>query len=54
VADTWHPLDACIAERSWGAPPAGRSAEVIGEMTELLVADSDEERPANGRPVPLA
>jgi hypothetical protein len=59
AADTWHPLNACIAERSWGAPPVGRSAEVIVEMTEPIVADGDDgapasRRPENGAPVPLA
>ncbi len=54
VADATHPLDANIAERSWGAPATWRSTEVVMETTELTVARGDDERTAVGKPVPLA
>ena len=54
AAEPRHPLDANDAERSWGAPTAGRSAEVVMETTGLTVARRDDERTADGSPVPLA
>jgi hypothetical protein len=52
--DTEHTLNASIAERSWGAPLVGRSAEVVGVTTELTAAYSDDENAAAGEPVPSA
>ena len=54
VADATHPLDANIAERSWGAPATRRRTEVVAETTELTVARGDDARTAGGKPVPLA
>jgi hypothetical protein len=54
VCVCWHPLNANIAERSWGAPTKGRSAEVVVETTDNIVANGDDEPAADGEPVPLA
>jgi hypothetical protein len=55
VVTAVHPLDANIAERSWGAPNCRwRCAEVVASTTEPIVADSDDEDAAAGNPVPLA
>ncbi|MBL0169236.1 MAG: hypothetical protein IPP90_00730 [Gemmatimonadaceae bacterium] len=42
------------AERSWGAPPTGRSAWVVWATTELTVANGDDDDAAAGEPVPSA
>ncbi len=54
VCSEEHPLNANDAERSWGAPPMGRCADVVVETTELIAAPGDDENAADGRPVPPA
>lgn len=54
VADAGHPLDAMNAERSLGAPLAGRSTWVVEVTTELTVAKGDDDHAAVGKPEPSA
>jgi hypothetical protein len=50
-----HPLNADIAERSWGAPRnSWRSAEAVASTARPTVAQCDDENAADGNPVPPA
>lgn len=55
AGDEMHPLNANIAERSWGAPRnSWRCAEAVASTTKPTVARGDDENAADGDPVPLA